>query len=92
MNTETKDTAGAALAVKMLAELKEGQETLSDACSIHAEYRAPGTGQRNIVLEYMTAIQSPEDLASFAAVLSDFVAACVGGFVPDASTYAPSPN
>lgn len=87
---KTIDINGIALATKMLAELEADSAVLSDACSMNAEYRDRDgpRDQRNIVLEYFTLTRSPEERAAFAAVLSDFIASSLGGFVPSASSYA----
>jgi hypothetical protein len=74
---------GYKLAITMLRELEASPE-LCDACGL-----AIPAKQNNIVLRYLeeSRERSPDAAAGFCAVLSDFVADCSEGFVPNAANY-----
>lgn len=76
---------GRALAVELLETLEGGD---NDAYTIAAEFH-PGAEQDNIIARYIRAIKdNPDLIEGFGAVLTDYVAACAGGGIPDASDYA----
>ena len=81
---------GVGLAVQMLDQLQHNPD-IADQCSLEEEYRSSGGEQKNIVLEYLDAARGGgrEVERGFAAVMTDFVAACRGGCVPDTKNYVP---
>jgi hypothetical protein len=76
------------LAITMLTELELSTE-LCDACALDEMLPGRTQPQDNIVLRYLEQCRarSPAAEAAFCAVLSDFVADCCEGFVPDSGTY-----
>jgi hypothetical protein len=81
---------GAELAVQMLKEIES--HNLEDIYHLEAEYRPADTQQQNILLQYLDAAraQGRDVEAGFAAVLTDFVAACRLGIVPNTENYRPA--
>jgi hypothetical protein len=87
-NSQSVHAKGAALAVKMLRYLERNGGSTADSCGLDPRYRTAGVPQRNIVLEYLNAApNNPEAVAGFASVLSDYIAGCADGAVPDADCY-----
>jgi hypothetical protein len=88
--TTPKDDAREAyrLAITMLSEL-ESSTDLCEACALDEMLPERTQPQDNIVLRYLETCRalSPAAEAAFCAVLSDFVADCSEGFVPDSGTY-----
>ncbi|HXS53290.1 MAG TPA: hypothetical protein VN782_12215 [Usitatibacter sp.] len=79
---------GAALAVEMLRELQGADLAGRSACGLSPEGREPGKPQRNIVRCYLEATQGDREMeAGFTSVLSDFIASCASGCIPDARVY-----
>jgi hypothetical protein len=87
---DLKDDAREAykLAITMLAELERSTD-LCDACALDEMVQGRARPQDNIVLRYLEQCRarSPAAEAAFCAVLSDFVADCSEGFVPNSGTY-----
>jgi hypothetical protein len=82
---------GVALAIQMLHEI----ETIgSDRFAIRQEYRdfyQKGAPQDDIVRRYLQrafTTGNGEFLSGFSSVLTDYVATCVQGCVPDVESYA----
>lgn len=88
--TKNPRDAGKALAVKMLRELERASVKRKDSCFVDPAERKPaGTPQWNVVLEYLDAAgNNRATLEGFACILSDYVASCASGCIPDADTYA----
>lgn len=78
---------GRELAVALFHEIEASD---CETAAINAEYRDEGKPQDNTVLRYLAVLReanSRELEAGFAAVLTDFVACCLDGSVPDAAYY-----
>jgi hypothetical protein len=75
---------GRALAVELLETLENGDNV---SFTLAAEYH-PGREQDNILARYIRTIKdNPDLIEGFGAVLTDYIAACAGGGIPDASDY-----
>jgi hypothetical protein len=79
---------GYKLAITMLRDLEASTE-LCDLCALDEFVTGRATPQDNIVLRYLEKCRarSPDAEVAFCAVLSDFLADCSEGLVPDAGTY-----
>ncbi len=76
-------TAGARAALDLL---KEAADVGTSAAGLEAEFRKLGESQNNFVLRHLdrvAAFGEPRVTAAFAAVLSDYIATCESGGVPD---------
>ena len=88
------DRAGIALAVEMLADLEWNDEDehgipLADYACLE-DWPRQGRPFRNVVAEYLMAArkEGPAVEAAFCAVLTDVVALCCTGTVPDSARYS----
>lgn len=87
-NNATTERAGRALAVKMMDEIEP-----AGACcefwpwAIEAMFRPVGTQQDNVVLRYLDAIKTRDELVDFCAVLTDYIGASRMGSPPGDSSY-----
>jgi hypothetical protein len=85
---ESGSRYGSRLAFIMLAQL-EASTDLCDACALDEMVQGRTQPQDNIVWRYLETCRARSRGAErgFCAVLSDFVADCSEGFVPDSETY-----
>ena len=79
---------GYKLAITMLRDL-EASTDLCDLCALDEFVTRRATPQDNIVLRYLEQCRarSPDTAAGFCAVLSDMVAGCSEGLIPDSGNY-----
>ena len=90
-NNQTERIArGQQIAIDLLALLESDSNAVEQCILYDLDYRMKDTPQNNIVLKHLDDLIADGDrdtLAGFCSVLSDYIATCCDGAVPEAVFY-----